>query len=140
MDRSVELVDKLVRDAERGSIPRRPQPEGTGAYFSSTADEDFRLRWDWPAEKLRRYITITPGKCCLEVNAQRVFFHNAETGRTDKPAAPGTLLQVGRTRAVVAAGQGTLSSSSVQAADRDAESFAGFCRRVGLQAGDRLAA
>jgi methionyl-tRNA formyltransferase len=148
MEQSVGLVERLMVDAERGSIPRRPQPEGAGSYFSSTTDDDFRLRWGWPAEKIRRFITITPGKCYVMVNQQPVFFHNAETEGLDAPpaaqapaagpTAPGTLLWVGRRRAVVAAGQGAMSSSGVQVRDHDPESFAGFCRRTGLRPGDRL--
>lgn len=138
MDRSVELVERLVADAARGAIPRRPQPDGTGSYFSSTTDDDFRLRWDWPAEKIRRFITVTPGECYVSIGQRRVYFRNAKTvpGNNDSP--PGTLLRVGRTRAVVATIDRALSSSRVQVAGREAESFAGFCRRMGFQPGDRL--
>ena len=138
MDQSVGLVERLVVDAELGSVPRRLQPEGSGSYFSSITDDDFRLRWHWPAEKIRRFVTITPGRCYVDVKQQPVYFSNAEPERSDKPSVPGTLLRVGRTRAVVAAGQGAISSSRVQVPGHDVESFAGFCRRVGLEPGDRL--
>lgn len=138
MDRSMSLVGRLVADADAGTIPRRLQPEGTGSYFSSTTDEDFRLGWDWPAEKIRRYIVTTPGKCYVDLNEQRVFFRNAETEPLGEPSTPGTLVRIGRRRAVLAAGQGAISSSLVQEVGRDAESFAGYCCRMGLMPGDRL--
>lgn len=153
MERSVGLVERLMVDADRGEIPRHPQPTGSGSYFSSTTDDDFRLHWGWPADKIRRFITITPGRCYVTVNQAPLFFHNAETQRLEAPPAaedpgaqapaakappPGTLIRVGRTRAVVAAGQGAISSSRVKVQGRDIESFAGLFRRMGLKPGDRL--
>lgn len=138
MDRSVGLVGQLVTDAQHGSIPRRPQPEGAGSYYSSTTEEDFHLDWSWPAEKMRRFITITPGKCFVEMGDGRVCFLNADTEPHFKAAPPGTLLQIGRTRATVATGQGAISSSLVQADEKEAESFAAFCRRRGFVPGHTL--
>jgi methionyl-tRNA formyltransferase len=138
VDRSRELVGRLIADAERGAIPRRSQPADGGSYFSSTTDDDFHLSWHWPAEKIRRHVTITPGRCYAITGQQRVYFHNAETEPLDDPLPPGTLLRIGRTRAAVTAGTGALSSSQVQVAGGDIESFAGFCRRMGLRLGDRL--
>jgi len=138
MDQSVELIGQLVADAERGSIRRIPQQLGTGSYHSSITAEDYHLRWDWSAEKIRRYITITPGKCFLDICEHPVYFHNAEIERTPSPAPPGTLLRLGRKQAVVAASQGALSSSIVQVSGREVETFAGFCRRMDLNPGDKV--
>lgn len=140
MDRSVDLVGQLIADTEAGTIPRRAQPIGAGSYFSSITDEDYHLSWDWPAEKIRRHVTITPGKCYIEFNGQRLYFYDSEIELVDNPQAAGTLLRIGRTRVVVAARQGSISSSRVRAAGHDTESFAGFCRRMGLSLGERLTA
>jgi len=140
MDQSVELIGQLIADAERGSIRRIPQPVGAGSYHSSISTEDYHLRWDWSAEKIRLYITITPGKCFLDICEHPVYFHNAEIERTPSPATPGTLLRIGRKRAVVAASQGALSSSIVQVSGREIETFAGFCCRMGLNPGEKVLA
>jgi len=138
MARSVPLVEQLLTDVERGCIPRRPQPTGEGSYFSSTTEADFHVDWNWPAEKIKRYITITPGRCFIEIRGMRVHFVNAESEPISIEAAPGTLLKIGRTRASVAAKPGAVSSSRVQIAGSQEESFAGFCRRLELRPGDIL--
>jgi methionyl-tRNA formyltransferase len=112
--------------------------EAEASYFSSTCDDDFRLNWGWPAEKIRRYISMTPGKCFSVINGERVYFHNAETESAPESFAPATVLSVGRTRAVIAAGSGAVSSSQVQVEGQSTESFAGLCRRMGLEPGDKL--
>lgn len=135
---SVQLVEQLVADATCGCIPRFPQPAEGGSYYSSTCETDFLLDWQWPAERIRRFITITPGKCFIVTGEQRVYFLNAESERLAEAAPPGTLLRIGRIRAVVAANLGAVSSSRVQVEDCQAESFAAYCRRQGLVPGDRL--
>jgi methionyl-tRNA formyltransferase len=138
MDQSVDFVGQLIADAEQGSIPRHPQPKNTGSYFSSTTEEDFQLDWMWSAEKIKRFITITPGKCFAMVGKKKVYFFNAnkETGVTT--SSPGTLLNISKKRAAVATGSDILSSSVIQIECGDTESFAGFCRREGFSPGDIL--
>lgn len=138
MDQSVDFVGQLITDAERDSIPLQPQTKVAGSYFSSTNEEDFELDWAWSAKKIKRFITITPGKCFAMISGQKVYFFNAnkETGVTT--SSPGTLLNIRNTRAVVAAGSGILSSSLIQIEGGEPESFAGYCRREGLQPGDSL--
>jgi methionyl-tRNA formyltransferase len=138
MDQSVKLVGRLVGDATHETVPRCPQPEGEGSYYSSTSEADFRINWSWPAEKIRRYITATPGQCFAEIGERRVYFHNAEVESATKTMPPGTLLRVGRTRAAVAAGQGVVTSTRIQVKNGELESFAAFCRRRGLIPGDVL--
>ena len=138
MARSVPLVDQLVSDAAHGCIPRRPQPESAGSYYSSTCEADFRLDWQWPAEIIRQFITITPGRCFIQTGGQQVYFLNADSEPLAAAAAPGTLLHIGRKRVVVAANPGAVSCSRVQVEARQVESFSAFCRRLGLVPGDTL--
>jgi len=138
MDRSVGLVGRLVADAINGRIPRRPQPVNKGSYYSSTSEEDFFLDWNWPAEKIRRYITITPGKCFSKVGNLRVYFFNARIEKKPETVPPGTVLQFGRRRATVATGQGAVSSSLIRVEGGDINSFATFCRNREMTPGDRL--
>ncbi len=138
MDQSVDFVEQLIADAEHDRIPRQPQPENTGSYFSSTTEEDFQLDWTWPAEKIKRFITITPGKCFAMVGGGKVYFFNAKIEPGFTTSSPGTLLSIRNTRATVATGSGILSSSLIQIECRETEPFAGFCRREGFSPGDTL--
>jgi methionyl-tRNA formyltransferase len=138
MASSLPLVDRLIRDAADGSIPRQPQAEGAGAYYSGTSEQDFQFSWDWSAEKIRRYITATPGKCFIEIQGQRVTFLNAERERAAGGAAPGVLIRVGRSRAAVTANPGVISSSRVQVEQGEPESFANYCCRRKFILGERL--
>lgn len=138
IDQTVHLVGDIISAAEIDQIPRQPQPKNAGSYFSSTQETDFQIDWRWPASKIQRYITITPGKCFNVICGEKVFFFNArkETGFTTSP--PGALQSVGRTRAAVSVQQGIVSSSLVKTEDGQSESFAAFCRRHGLVPGDTL--
>jgi methionyl-tRNA formyltransferase len=139
MDQSVILVGQLIADAERDRIPRRPQPENAGSYFSSTNEKDFQLDWTWSAKKIKRFITITPGKCFAKIGEQKVYFFNAEQEAGVTASTPGTLLEIRNSSAAVATGSGILSSTTVQIGCGEPESFAGFCRRAGLNPGETLA-
>ncbi len=139
IDQSVDFVGKLITDAERDNIPRKPQPENAGSYFSSTTEDDFQLDWNWSAEKIRRFITITPGKCFAMVGGHKVYFFDAEQEAEITTATPGTLLEIRNSSAAVATGSGILSSRIIQIDCGEIETFAGFCRRAGFSPGDTLA-
>jgi methionyl-tRNA formyltransferase len=138
MARSLPLVGQLVADAAHDRIPHRHQPAGAGSYYSSTSEEDFRLDWNQSTERIRRYVTATPGRCFAEIRGRRVHFLNAESEQAAEAAPPGTLLWIRRTRAAVATNPGIISSSRVQVACQAEETFADLCRRLGLVPEDTL--
>jgi methionyl-tRNA formyltransferase len=138
MERSTELVSRLVADAAHGDIPRRPQPQGSGAYFSSTTDADFCIDWTWPAEKIRRTINMTPGECFVEVRGQRIYLAGAEAIHPQIDAPPGVLLRLGRTRATVAAQDGAISLGKARFARGEMQPVATLLRTLGLAPGDSL--
>jgi len=135
MDRSVELVGRLIDDAEAGRLRRRPQGAEGISYFSSVSEEDFRLDWRSDAEQLRRWICTTPGRCFCEVAGERIGFAEAELVE-GASAAPGTLVGIGRTRCTIAAGGGALTLGRIRTKDGDLTAAA-WCRKLGLRAGDR---
>lgn len=135
---SLHLVGRLIADAERGRIPHQPQPQDSGSYYSSTSEEDFHLDWKWPAEKMARFITITPGKCFQLIRGKKVYFSNAKQEPGQTPSTPGTLLKVRNEYASVATGLGIFSSSAVRTDAGEPVSFALFCRQEGLAPGDNL--
>ncbi len=138
MARSVGLVGRLVADAQRGSIPGQPQPPGEGSYHSSTSPDDFRIDWRWPAEKIRRYVASTPGQCFADVQGRQLFLAQAESMPGPERAAPGTLLKLGRKRAVVAAGLGAISLGMAHQAAALAQPAAALLRELGFAPGDCL--
>jgi methionyl-tRNA formyltransferase len=136
MDRSVGLVGRLIGDAGGGRLRRRPQGAEGVSYFSSVSEEHFRLDWRRDAEQLRRWICTTPGRCFCEVAGERINFTEAEVTE-GASAAPGTLVRIGRTRCTISAGRGALILGRILAQDGDLPAAA-WCRRLGLQAGERL--
>jgi len=138
MDRSVALVGRLLRDAGRGSVPRRPQPAGEGGYFSSTTEEDFRIRWTWPGNTIRRCVTMTPGRCFAGVGGGKVFLGDARSVALRSAARPGEIVAMGRSRCTVAAGEGGVSLGWARPEGGDPSSVAALCRRRGLVLGDML--
>lgn len=138
MDRSVGLVGRLVADAEAGRIPRHPQAPGEGSYFSSTREEDFKLDWTWEAEKIRRYIQTTPGRCFTTIRGRRLALSQAETARKDRGGPAGTLLVVGRRRALIAAGDGAVWIGRGRIEGGDERSMASLCRELALKVGESL--
>jgi methionyl-tRNA formyltransferase len=139
MDRSLGLIGRLVADAERGTIPRRPQAAGEGFYFSSTSEEDFRLDWAWPMERIRRYIAMTPGQCYITAAGQRLYLSQAEKARDKGAGSPGALQRLGRVRCLVATGDGALWIGRARLDGGQEQPMAPLCRRLGLKVGDRLA-
>lgn len=140
MARSVALVAKLLQDAEQGTVPRRPQTAGQGSYFSFVTEEDFRLHWSWPAGRVRRHITMTPGKCYAETPGGRVYFVDANLAARQPAAAPGVVVALGRRRAAIATGQGAVSLGGVRLDDGAETSMAELCRRWGIGVGATLTA
>lgn len=135
MDRSVELVGRLVDDARKDKIPMQPQPPGEGSYFSSTTEEDFRLDWTWGVEKIRRYIQMTPDKCFTTIDGKRVTLSRAEVAHDRRAGPPGTLLALERFRGLVAGSDGSIwiGRSSIEGGID--QSMAASCRQLGFEVG-----
>jgi methionyl-tRNA formyltransferase len=143
MDLSTGLVGRLTADVEAGTVPRLAQLSGEGSYFSSIGDENFRIDWSWNAARIQRTITITPGKCFAMAGGQRLAFSRAEVARDGRTGTPGTLLAIGRTRCLIAAGDGTVDDGAVWIgrARREGgaeQSMAAACNQLGLTAGEVL--
>jgi methionyl-tRNA formyltransferase len=135
MDRSVNLVERLVADVEKSAVPRRPQSTNEGSYFSSTSEEDFRIEWSWEAEKIRRYIQMTPGRCFTTTLEKRVRLSRAEVARDGRTGPAGTLQAIGRTRVLIAVGDGAVWIGGARINDGVEQTMAASCRQLGLKVG-----
>lgn len=139
MDHSTRLVGKLVADVDHGSVPRQPQEKGSGSYFSSTKKEDFRLDWSWDAERIRRMVTITPGECFIQLGSHQLYFLDAEYYQDEKGVAPGTLLKLGRKRAVIKTGDKAVSFDKLRIDSSNIVIPASqLLQELGLKTGDTL--
>jgi methionyl-tRNA formyltransferase len=135
MECSMELVPRLVQDAQQGRLHGRRQPEQGASYYSAVHEQDFRLDWQMPAERLRRMIQATPGQCFSELGGRRWFLLDAGVVAHPEPAAPGTLLEIGRTSVCVKAGQGALRLRRVRWAGAAEQPAPQLCRELNLQPG-----
>jgi methionyl-tRNA formyltransferase len=138
MAKSVPLIGRLVDDVEKGTIPRRTQELDEGSYFSSIKDEDYAIDWSWDAEKIRRTIVMTPGKCYSQLAGQRLYFSQAEKVRSPSEGPPGTVLGLGRTRCLVASGDGAVWLGRASIGDGEEQSMASICREHSYGVGDAL--
>jgi methionyl-tRNA formyltransferase len=141
IEKSVALVPRLITDVAQGTLRRIPQPRSSGSYFSSVSDEHFQLDWTLPAETLRRWIQTSPGECWRTVKGRRVSFLDAQAARFtpgSAPAVPGQLIQIGRSCATLATGEGALVLHWVQPAGESKRSLARLCAESVLKAGDML--
>lgn len=137
IDKSVPLVPRLISDAAQGTLPRAPQPETGGSYYSSPGDEDFHLDWTRPAESLRRWIQTSPGECWQMVSGRRVYFLDAESVQRRDKATPGRLIRLGSST-TLAAGEGALVLRWVQPEGAERIPLSRLCAELGLKAGDVL--
>ena len=134
IDRSLPLVGRLVKDAAKGTLCRRPQSRSGASCYSSVSEEDFRLDWSEDARKLERWICASPGRCFCDIAGVRTFFMDARAERGFTRRAPGTIVRLGRKTCTIAAGKGLLRLQSVRLKRPDSqESIAEMCRRLGVE-------
>ncbi len=165
--KGLSLLPRLIADARRGRLPRRAQPAEGGSYFSAAKQSDFRIDWSQPAETVRRWITITPGKCFTTLREEQVHLLDAtvverkkgtgpippngpeagaERGVAEKngkshlsrSSSPGTLLRIAAAGCTIAAGQGAVRLTRIQLASGQELPLSDFCRQIGAAAGDCL--
>ena len=138
MARSVSLIDRLVDDVEKDTIPRRVQQLNEGSYFSSIKEADYAIDWSWDSERIRRYIVMTPGKCYSQIAGRRLYFTQAERARSQSESPPGTVLGLGRKRCLIASGNGAVWLGRARIEGAEERSMASICRESGCGVGDAL--
>jgi methionyl-tRNA formyltransferase len=141
IERSLPLAPRLVSDAAAGVLKPRPQPTEGGSYYSAVTEEDFHLDWNWPAEKLRRCIQVTPGRCYANFAGERLYFFDAQVKPNSDQQAPGTLLHIGQTCCIVAAGSDALRVrrvSKVGGGENPNFTMRQICREMGLTVGQSI--
>jgi methionyl-tRNA formyltransferase len=150
MARSVGLMPRLVGDALRGRLSGRGQDELSASCYSSTSPEDFRLSFSLPAEVFVHRAAATPGRCWFALRDDKVHVVEAALdargfrGRIEQvrgtAPAPGELLRLGRSQALVGGRPGQVRLRRLAAEGGPARPAAGFLREAGFEPGDRLEA
>jgi len=136
IDRSLPLVRRLVEDAPKGTLSRRPQGRAGASCYSSVGEEDFKLDWSEDARKLERWICASPGRCFFDIAGERVFIMDARAEGGLAHRAPGTIVRLGRKTCAIAAGKGLLRLRGVKLKRPDSQkSIAELCRRLGVKKG-----
>ena len=138
LERSFWLPARLLLDAERGALRRRPQPQEGASYFSSVRPEDHRLDWSLAAGRLRRMIQMSPGRCFVDMAGHRLFFLDAEVVSVNDEVAAGTLLRLGRAGGLVKGGEAALRVRRVRVDASEAKSMVDACREMGVGPGALL--
>ena len=137
-------ADAMVRALaalSRGSLHFTPQPSEGVTYAAKIGNEEARIDWHLPAERLHdhvRGLSPFPGaffEADLGKGIERIKVLRTRLAEGAGPA--GTLLDA---EASVACGEGALRLETVQRAGRGPVSGADFLRGVRLQPGARLAA
>ena len=114
MVKSVRLVGRLIAHATKGELRRRPQPQCGASYFSSVREQDRRLDWLLEAERLRRWIQVSPGQCYSLFGGRKIFFLDAAVVPRRRSIAPGTVVEIGRESVTIATGRCALRVGKVR--------------------------
>lgn len=139
MSKSVPLVGRLIRDAEKGKLVARPQPDLGASYYSSVKEQDLLLDWSLDAETLRRRVQTSPGQCFCVLAGRQIHFLDAKVIKNPVAAGAGTLVRLGRESCVISAGESELCVRRVKVDDQEKTAAEAF-RELGLVEGSTLAA
>jgi methionyl-tRNA formyltransferase len=138
LKRSSNLLKPLIDDAGRGRLRPRAQGDAGASYYSTVHEDDFRLDWSQPAEELRRWIRISPGRCFCETRCGRIYLEDAVVAPWSREATAGTLLRTNRHGCTVRTGDGAVRVRLMHLDQQDALPAARLCHELGLRIGDTL--
>ena len=131
-------VDALAR----GPVPETPQDEAGVSYAARLTKEDGVITWEHSAEQIHNRIRgLHPWPHAFTFwRDQRLIV--LRSAWTDDPSdrAPGSVLEAGADRLVVATGRGRLAVLQLQAEGKRAMTARDFLAGHALAAGDRLSA
>ena len=73
MQASMPLIDRLIKDAMEGKMPRKPQSKEGFNYNFDPTENDFRLDFNQPSWLLKQRVKIAPNKCFFEFDDKKWF-------------------------------------------------------------------
>ena len=138
LKRSSNLMRRLIDDAGRGRLRPRAQGDADASYYSAVHEDDFLLDWSQAAEKLRRWIQVSPGRCFCETRCGRIYLEDAVVAPCRGEATAGTLLLMNRYGCTVRSGNGAVRVRLMHLDQQATLPAAQLCRELGLRTGDKL--
>jgi methionyl-tRNA formyltransferase len=134
------LAESLVQ-AHAGTAPRIPQPPDGGSYASKMKKSHGVVDWSLDALSVwNRQRAVTPWPGAMTTHAGRRLRLHATWPHHVLPMrqAPGTVLDVGKDRVVVACGTGALALGRVQSESRGVMAATEWARGARVAPGDVL--
>jgi methionyl-tRNA formyltransferase len=139
MTASVPLVPELVLAVASGNVRRTPQASDGASYHGATTEADFHLTWSMEAERLARWVTVTPGQCFVEICGKRFFLPGVLRLEAETPRVrPGTLLAVREDACRIAVSGGSVEIRRLRSADAGEMSARDALLGLGLGEGAEL--
>ncbi|MBI3402609.1 MAG: methionyl-tRNA formyltransferase [Acidobacteria bacterium] len=135
----VAVVDQIAR----GGARERPQDEASATYAHRLTKDDGAIDWSWPAIRIHNLIRgLHPWPhAFVYLRGQRLILHRARVaGDVLTRGEPGTILIASGDRLIVAAGDGALEISQLQAEGKRLMAPREFLAGHQLNAGDRFTA
>ena len=137
------LLVETVAGLERGSLTPRPQDPAAATFAPMLRKEDGLIDWSRPAAEIERRVrAFTPWPSAFTWwQGKRIKVHGARPADgppAPGPEAPGTVVQAGPDGIRVAAGDGALLLTEVQAEGRKRMPAEAFLRGAGLRQGIRF--
>jgi len=71
MKASIPLVDRIIQDAMKGKVPKKPQPKKGYCYNSNITERDLQLDFNQPAWLLERRVKIVRYKCYFRYRGRK---------------------------------------------------------------------
>ncbi|MBX7254965.1 MAG: methionyl-tRNA formyltransferase [Candidatus Hydrogenedentes bacterium] len=143
-DRLAELGGEMLAEGvslvEGGQAIFTPQDHARATYCRLFEKRDGRIDWAKPAAALHNLVRAAnpwPGAQCL-FRGEVCRIHQSLPVRCDTAAAPGTVVQVEKDRAVVATGEGGLAVLVFQAPGKRALPMQDYLRGHAIDVGERF--
>ena len=147
-DRLAEMGATLVSDAvdalSDGTAESRPQDESLVTKAPRLEKADGAVRWDRAARAIANQVRALkpwPGTyaTCRPSSGKefRVILNQVASEQMSESTAPGTTIEVGKDRLVIATGEGSLAIEQLQPAGKRAMPIADFLRGNEIAVGDR---
>ena len=135
------LMVETLRALAAGTIVQRAQESEGATYAPKVTREAARASWAMAAVEIDRAVrAFRPWPAVeLQFGAETVKLLDTRALAGEAPAAPGSVVRVGRDELEIATGVGNLSILRAQRAGRGPVSGGELARALALRAGDRLA-
>lgn len=135
-----DLLAHVLQEIENGTARAAEQDHGRATYAPKIEKDEGLVDWTWPAAVIyNRFRAFYPWPGTFTRFAGDMLkLLDLSVTAGDAPAAPGTVLEIGRDMFALAAGEGAVFVREVQQPGRQRVNAGAFARTAGLKIGTRL--